>query len=217
VTWRGLDITDTVVKERLEYELSVIKMKGYAKYFLVVGDLIREARVRKILTTIRGSVAGSLTTYVLGITNVNPLEYKLPFERFLNPERPSAPDIDMDYADNRRDEIIEYARAKYGSDNVAQIGTFGTMMARAAVRDVARALGHPYATGDRIAKLIPMGSQGFPMTIEKALDIEPDLKTLYAKDAETKEVIDLAKQIEGTRAPRGCTRSGRGDFSPAPH
>ena len=197
VTWRGLDSTDTVVKERLDYELGVIKMKGYAKYFLVVGDLIREARERKILTTIRGSVAGSLTTYVLGITNVNPLEYKLPFERFLNPERPSAPDIDMDYADNRRDEIIEYARAKYGSDNVAQIGTFGTMMARAAVRDVARALGHPYATGDRIAKLIPMGSQGFPMTIEKALDIEPDLKTLYAKDAETKEVIDLAKQIEG--------------------
>lgn len=197
VAWRGLDIKDTVVKERLDYELGIIKMKGYAKYFLVVGDLIREARERKILTTIRGSVAGSLTTYVLGITNVNPLEYKLPFERFLNPERPSAPDIDMDFADNRRDEIIEYARAKYGNENVAQIGTFGTMMARAAVRDVARALGHPYAVGDRIAKLIPMGSQGFPMTIESALEIEPDLKTLYAKDAETKEVIDLAKQIEG--------------------
>ena len=106
VTWRGLSLDDPTVKERLNYELGVIKMKGYAKYFLVVGDLIREARERKILTTIRGSVAGSLTTYVLGITNVNPLEYKLPFERFLNPERPSAPDIDMDYADNRRDEII---------------------------------------------------------------------------------------------------------------
>lgn len=197
VAWRGLSLDDAVVKERLDYELGVIKMKGYAKYFLVVGDLIREARERKILTTIRGSVAGSLTTYVLGITNVNPLEYKLPFERFLNPERPSAPDIDMDYADNRRDEIIDYARSKYGSDNVAQIGTFGTMMARAAVRDVARALGHPYSTGDRIAKLIPMGSQGFPMTIEKALEIEPDLKTLYAKDPETKEVVDLAKRIEG--------------------
>ncbi len=197
VAWRGLDIKDTVVRERLDYELGIIKMKGYAKYFLVVGDLIREARERKILTTIRGSVAGSLTTYVLGITNVNPLEYKLPFERFLNPERPSAPDIDMDFADNRRDEIIEYARAKYGNENVAQIGTFGTMMARAAVRDVARALGHPYAIGDRIAKLIPMGSQGFPMTIANALEIEPDLKTLYTKDAETKEVIDLARQIEG--------------------
>ena len=143
VAWRGLSLEDTETKERLDYELSVIKMKGYSKYFLVVGDLIREARERKILTTIRGSVAGSLTTYVLGITNVNPLEYKLPFERFLNPERPSAPDIDMDYADNRRDEIIDYARAKYGAENVAQIGTFGTMMARAAVRDVARALGSP--------------------------------------------------------------------------
>ncbi len=197
VAWRELSLEDPIVRERLDYELGVIKMKGYAKYFLVVGDLLREARERKILTTIRGSVAGSLTTYVLGITNVNPLEYKLPFERFLNPERPSAPDIDMDYADNRRDEIIDYARARYGTDNVAQIGTFGTMMARAAVRDVARALGHPYATGDRIAKLIPMGSQGFPMTIEKALEIEPDLAELYKKDPETKEVINLAKQIEG--------------------
>jgi DNA polymerase-3 subunit alpha len=197
VSWRGLSLEDSVIKERLDYELGIIKMKGYAKYFLVVGDLIREARERKILTTIRGSVAGSLTTYALGITNVNPLEYKLPFERFLNPERPSAPDIDMDFADNRRDEIIDYARAKYGAGNVAQIGTFGTMMARAAVRDVARALGHPYGVGDKIAKLIPMGSQGFPMTIEKALEIEPDLKELYAKDQDTKEVIDLARQIEG--------------------
>ncbi len=197
VPWRKLSLEDEEVKKRLDYELDVIKMKGYAKYFLVVGDLLREARERKILTTIRGSVAGSLTTYVLGITNVNPLEYKLPFERFLNPERPSAPDIDMDYADNRRDEMISYAREKYGVDNVAQIGTFGTMMARAAVRDVARALGHPYGVGDRIAKLIPMGSQGFPMTIEKALEIEPDLKKLYDKDPETKEVLNLAKQIEG--------------------
>ena len=196
VGWRKLDINDTIVKERLDYELEVIKNKGYDKYFLVVGDLLRESRERGILTTIRGSVAGSLTTYVLGITNVDPLEYKLPFERFLNPERPSAPDIDMDFADNRRDEIIEYAKTKYGADKVAQIGTFGTMMARAAVRDVARALGHPYSTGDRIAKLVPMGSQGFPMTLKKALEIEPDLADLYKKDAESREVIDLAKQIE---------------------
>jgi DNA polymerase III subunit alpha len=197
VAWRGLSLEDDEVKKRLDYELDVIKMKGYAKYFLVVGDLLRESRERGILTTIRGSVAGSLTTYVLGITNVDPLEYKLPFERFLNPERPSAPDIDMDYADNRRDEIIEYAKSKYGEDKVAQIGTFGTMMARAAVRDVARALGHSYSVGDRIAKLIPLGAQGFPMTIEKALEIEPDLAELYKKDAESREVIDLAKQIEG--------------------
>lgn len=195
LTWRGLSGDE--YETRIKYELDIIKMKGYAKYFLVVADLIREARERKILTTIRGSVAGSLVTYCLGITTVNPLEYNIPFERFLNPERPSAPDIDMDFADNRRDEIIEYARQKYGADKVAQIGTFGTMMARAAVRDVARALGHSYATGDRIAKLIPMGSQGFPMTIERALEIEPDLRELYKKDADTHGVIDLAKKTEG--------------------
>jgi DNA polymerase-3 subunit alpha len=208
VKWRGHDITDTTIKERLDYELEVIKNKGYAKYFLVVGDLLREARERGILTTIRGSVAGSYTTYVLGITNVDPIEYRLPFERFLNPERPSAPDIDMDYADNRRDEIIEYAKQKYGEDKVAQIGTFGTMMARAAVRDVARALGHSYATGDTIAKLIPMGSQGFPMTIEKALEIEPELSKLYKKDAESREIIDLAKKIEGRARHVGVHAAG---------
>jgi len=197
VAWRGLNLNDEKVKTRLDYELDVIKMKGYAKYFLVVGDLLREARERGILTTIRGSVAGSFTTYVLGITNVDPLEYRLPFERFLNPERPSAPDIDMDFADNRRDEIIEYAKQKYGEDKVAQIGTFGTMAAKAAVRDVARALGHPYSTGDRISKLIPLGAQGFPMTIERALVEEKELAELYKKDAESREVIDLAKQIEG--------------------
>lgn len=208
VKWRGLDPENEKVKKRLDYELDIIKTKGYAKYFLVVGDLLREARERDILTTIRGSVAGSLTTYVLGITNVDPLEYRLPFERFLNPERPSAPDIDMDFADNRRDEIIEYSKEKYGEDKVAQIGTFGTMMARAAVRDVARALGHSYSTGDRIAKLIPMGSQGFPMTIDKALEIEPDLAELYKKDSESREVIDLAKQIEGRVRHLGVHAAG---------
>ena len=197
LTWRGLSLDDSTIKERIEYELEIIKMKGYAKYFLVVGDLLNEARKRGILTTIRGSVAGSLVTYALGITNVDPIAYRLPFERFLNPERPSAPDIDMDFADNRRDEIIEYARERYGEDNVAQIGTFGTMMARAAVRDVARALGHPYAVGDQIAKLIPMGSQGFPMTIDRALEIEPDLNERYKKDSDTTAIIDLAKKIEG--------------------
>lgn len=194
---RQLDLKDENIKKRLEYELEVIQKKGYATYFLVVGDLLREARSRGILTTIRGSVAGSLTTYVLGITNVNPIEYNLPFERFLNPDRPSAPDIDMDFADNRRDEIIEYVRQKYGQDKVAQIGTFGTMMARGAVRDTARALGYPYATGDQIAKLIPMGSQGFPMTIDRALEETDELKELYKNDPDTKRIIDMAKKIEG--------------------
>jgi DNA polymerase-3 subunit alpha len=182
---------------RVEYELDIIFKKGYSPYFLVVGDLLRYARENGILTTIRGSVAGSMITYLLGITNVDPIEYKLPFERFLNPYRPSAPDIDMDYADNRRDEMIEYAKQKYGEDNVAQIGTFGTMMARGSVRDVARALGYPYEIGDRISKMIPMGSQGMPMTIEHAMEIVPELKAIYKKESDTKKIIDLAKKMEG--------------------
>jgi len=185
------------IKDRVEYELKVIKDKGYAPYFLVVGDLLRHAKENKILTTIRGSVAGSMTTYLLGITNVNPIEYKLPFERFLNPFRPSAPDIDMDFADNRRDEMLDYARTKYGKDHVAQIGTFGTMMARGSVRDVARALGYPYAVGDRISKMIPMGSQGMPMTIDYAMEIIPELKRAYKEEKDTKKIIDLAKKVEG--------------------
>ncbi|USN92719.1 MAG: DNA polymerase III subunit alpha [Candidatus Nomurabacteria bacterium] len=208
VAWRKHDINNPTIKKRLDYELEVIKNKGYSTYFLAVGDLLREARERGIYTTIRGSVAGSYATYVLGITNVDPLEYRLPFERFLNPERPSAPDIDMDFADNRRDEIIEYAKEKYGSDKVAQIGTFGTMMAKAAVRDVARALGHSYSTGDRIAKMIPLGAQGFPMTIDRAMEIEPDLAELYQKDAESREVIDLAKKIEGRVRHLGVHAAG---------
>jgi DNA polymerase-3 subunit alpha len=193
---KGVEKTKEVI-ERMEYELKIIKDKGYAKYFLVVYDLLRFAHENGILTTIRGSVAGSLVTYLAGITNVNPIEYKLPFERFLNPERPSAPDIDMDFADNRRDEVIEYARRKYGIDKVAQIGTFGTMAARGSVRDVTRALGFPYSLGDMIAKLIPMGAQGFPMTIDRALKEEPELKKLYDSEADVRKVIDMAKKIEG--------------------
>ncbi len=193
---RGLAETKDVV-DRIEYELDIIKTKGYSPYFLVVSDLIRFSNENGILTNIRGSVAGSITTYLLGITSVDPLEYKLPFERFLNPERPSAPDIDMDFADNRRDEVIEYARQKYGHDKVAQIGTFGTMMAKGSVRDVARALGHPYSVGDKISSLIPLGAQGFPMTIDRAIGMVPELKDLYKKDTDTKEIIDLAKRLEG--------------------
>ncbi len=185
------------VTDRIEYELKIIISKGFAVYYLIVADLLAFARREGILTTTRGSAAGSLVAYLVGITNVDPLFYKLPFERFLNPERPKAPDIDMDMADDRRDEMIAYTKKKYGEDHVAQIGTFGTMMARAAVRDVARALGHSYTTGDRIAKLIPLGSQGFPMTIDHALELEPDLKTLYDEDDDTREIIDLAKRIEG--------------------
>jgi len=193
---RAIEESKEVV-DRIEYELNIIIGKGFAVYYLIVADLLRFAKSAGILTTTRGSAAGSLVAYLVGITNVNPLFYKLPFERFLNPERPKAPDIDMDIADNRRDDMIAYTKQKYGEDHVAQIGTFGTMMARAAVRDVARALGHAYTTGDRIAKLIPMGSQGFPMTIDRALELEPDLKTLYDEDDESREILDLAKRIEG--------------------
>ena len=193
---RGLEKTKEVI-DRLEYELKVIKDKGYAQYFLVVFDLLRYAHEHGILTNIRGSVAGSLTTYLTKITNVDPLAYKLPFERFLNPERPSAPDIDMDFADNRRDEVIEYTRQKYGHDKVAQIGTFGTMMAKGAVRDIARAMGFPYETADRISKLIPLGAQGFPMTIDRALSEVAELKDAYEKEPDTKRIIDMAKKIEG--------------------
>ena len=196
VKTRALAETPEII-ERIEYELKVIRDKGYAPYFLVVSDLLRHARQEKILSTTRGSAAGSLVSYLTYISTINPVEYKLPFERFLNPERPSAPDIDMDIADNRRDELIAYARQKYGTDKVAQVGTFGTMMARGSVRDVARALGHPYSLSDRIAKLIPMGSQGFPMSIDRAIELVPELKTAYKDEAEVKEIIDLAKKIEG--------------------
>ena len=185
------------VKERIEHELKVIFDKGYSPYFLVVDDLMDFAKDNGILTNVRGSVAGSIVTYLLGITNVNPIEYKLPFERFLNTFRPSAPDIDMDFADNRRDEMIEYVKQKYGEDKVAQIGTFGTMMARGAVRDVARALAYPYTVGDRISKMIPLGSQGMAMTIDHAMEIVPELKEAYEKEKDTKEIINLAKKLEG--------------------
>ncbi|MBP9867168.1 MAG: DNA polymerase III subunit alpha [Candidatus Pacebacteria bacterium] len=193
---RNMELTDSV-KKRLDYELKVIADKGYSPYFLVVYDLLRFARENDILTNIRGSVAGSLVTYLLRITKCDPIAYKLPFERFLNPERPSAPDIDMDYSDTKRDKVIDYARSKYGIDNVAQIGTFGTMMARGAVRDVARAMKYPYMVGDRISKMIPPPKQGFPVTIAGALEEIPELKAVYDTDREVQTILDMAQKIEG--------------------
>lgn len=211
---RGMELTEAV-KTRLDYELKVIADKGYSPYFLVVYDLLRYAREHSILTNIRGSVAGSLVTYLLRITKVDPLAYKLPFERFLNPERPSAPDIDMDYADTRRDEVIDYARSKYGIDNVAQIGTFGTMMARGAVRDVARAMKFPYVVGDRISKLIPPPKQGFPVTIQGAIDDIPELKELYETDREAQMILDMAQKVEGCARHISVHAAGT-VISPAP-
>ena len=194
--FRNLEKTQVYI-DRLEYELKVIRQKGYPAYFLVVSDLLRYSRENGIFTNIRGSVAGSLTTYLVGITKVDPIAYNIPFERFLNPERPSLPDIDMDYADNRRDEIIAYAKKKYGEDKVAQIGTFGTMMAKGSVKDVARALGYPYSVGDRISSMIPLGTQGSAMTIDHAIKIVPELKAAYKSEPDTKRIIDLAKKMEG--------------------
>ena len=204
---RKYEIT-TDVRKRIEYELEVINTKGYAKYFLVVADIYREARERKILSNTRGSAAGSFVSYLIGITDVDPIKFSLPFERFLNPESPSAPDIDMDFADERRDELIEYCKEKYGANHVAQIGTFGTMLARGSVRDVARAMGYGYEVGDRIAKLIPMGSQGFPMSIDRALKQVKELDELYKSDEDTETIINMAKKIEGCARHIGVHAAG---------
>ncbi len=186
------------VKERLDYELGIINQKGYAPYFLIVMDLANWANEQGIVTNTRGSAAGSLVSYVLGITTVNPLTYYLPFERFLNPYRPSPPDIDFDVADDRREEIIEFITKRYGKEKVAQVCTFGRMLARAGVRDVARVLGYPYAIGDRISKMIPPPKQGFPINIDKALATNPQLKEMYDSDSDAKKILELAKHLEGS-------------------
>lgn len=193
---RVSDVTEVAI-ERLKYEINIINTKGYAPYFLIVRDMVNWAAKNGIITNTRGSAAGSFTSYVLGITTVNPLVYNLPFERFLNPFRPSPPDIDFDISDNRRDDVIKYISDTYGAEKTAQICTFGRMLAKAAVRDIARVLGYPYATGDKIAKLIPLGAQGHPMTMDRALNETPDLKTLYDSDPDTKKIIDFAKAVEG--------------------
>ena len=185
------------IEERLNYELSIISKKGYSTYFLVVADFVNWARDKSIISTTRGSASGSLVSYAIGITTVDPLYFKLPFERFLNLYRPTLPDIDVDFEDTRRDEVIQYVREKYGQDKVAQIGTFGTMMARAAVRDVARVLAWPYAKADRVAKMIPFGAQGFHMSLDTAKRQNRELGELYKNDSEVKELLDLAEKVEG--------------------
>ncbi len=181
------------VKRRLDYELQVICQKGYAGYFLIVWDIVHYARFQGILVGPgRGSAAGCMVSYVLGITNIDPLKYGLMFERFLNPERQSSPDIDLDFPDNRREEIIEYVRRKYGEDHVAQIVTFGTLQARAAVRDSGRVLKMEPTLVDRVAKLIPA-----KMSLEEALEYSLELRQLYETDEEIRRWLDTAKAIEG--------------------
>jgi len=188
--------TDSALRERLEYELGVINKMGFASYLLIVWDFIKFARDRDIpVGPGRGSAVGSVVSYVLRITDLDPLKYNLIFERFLNPDRNEMPDIDTDFCVERRDEVIQYVIEKYGSDRVAQIVTFGTMAARAAVRDAGRALGVPLPDVDRVAKLIPSGPTG--LSITDALQQITDLKTLYAGSPEIRKLLDTAKAIEG--------------------
>lgn len=183
------------IKERLEYELSVISSMGYVDYFLIVWDFIRYARENDIMVGPgRGSAAGSVVSYCLGITSIDPLKYNLLFERFLNPERISMPDIDIDFCYERRQEVIDYVISKYGKDKVSQIITFGTMAARAAIRDVGRALDVPYGEVDVIAKMIPFQ---IGMNIDKALEINPELKKKYELEDDTRLLIDTARSLEG--------------------
>lgn len=182
-------------EDRLAYELGVIEKMGFSDYFLIVWDFIRFAHENSIMTGPgRGSSAGSLVAYVLRITNVDPLQYKLLFERFLNPERITMPDIDIDFSDERRDEVIDYVVAKYGHEHVAQIITFGTMAAKAAVRDVGRVLNVPYGDVDRAAKAIP---NQLGMTLKEALQVSSELKTLVARQPRTSELLDMAMRVEG--------------------
>ncbi len=181
------------VLERLDYELGVINKTGFASYFLIVADFVNWAKSKNIVVGPgRGSAAGSLVAYLLKITDIDPLKYNLLFERFLNPERISMPDIDLDFADNRREEVINYVRKKYGQNHVAQIITFGTMAARAAVRDVGRVLDYSYNFCDQIAKMIPFGS-----TLDKAVYQSPELHSAYESDENTKRLIDMAMKLEG--------------------
>ncbi len=203
--WRYDEITDEI-KTRLDYEFGVIKQMGYAGYFLIVKDFCDYARSQKIpVGPGRGSAAGSLVSYLLGITNVDPIRFELLFERFLNPERISMPDIDIDFADRGRDKIIQYVIEKYGKDNVCQIITFGTMAARGVIRDVGRVLSMPYGDVDKIAKMIP----SIPgTTLKSALEVVPELVELAESDQRVKKLLDFGQTLEGLA--RHCSTHAAG-------
>ncbi|MGZ3498035.1 MAG: DNA polymerase III subunit alpha [Vulcanimicrobiaceae bacterium] len=199
--------SDAALHERLEYELSVINKMGFASYFLIVWDFIKYAKDHDIpVGPGRGSAVGSLVAYCLKITDLDPIKFNLIFERFLNPDRISMPDIDTDFCVERRDEVIAYVTEKYGKERVAQIVTFGTMAARAAIRDAGRALGVPLPDVDRVAKMIPSGPGG--LSIGDALEQIPDLKLLYAQSPEMRKLLDTAKAIEGLARNAGTHAAG---------
>jgi DNA polymerase III subunit alpha len=198
LSYRGLErrypLASEEARRRLDYELSVVRETGFANYILVVRDFAEFARGRGIAMGVRGSAAGSIILYCLGITDIDPLAHRLVFERFLNVERREMPDIDMDFADDRRDEVIRYVAEKYGYDHVAQIITFGTMGAKAAIRDVGRALGMTYADVDRVARLVP---NALNMTIERALAENAEMRTAYDLDEQVRRLVDTAQRLEG--------------------
>ena len=183
------------ILERTEYELSVIKKMGYVDYFLIVWDYIHYAKTHNIpVGPGRGSGAGSIVAYSIEITDIDPIQYNLIFERFLNPERISMPDFDVDFCYEKRDKVIEYVEQKYGKDHVSQIITFGTMSARMVIRDVARVLDMPYAEADKLAKMIP---NEIHITIKKAMEQNKELKELYDTDEEIKKMLNIAMALEG--------------------
>jgi DNA polymerase-3 subunit alpha len=183
---------------RLAYELDVVRQTGFADYILCVADFAQHARAQGIQMALRGSAAASIILYCLGVTEIDPLEHRLVFERFLNLERKEMPDVDMDFAEDRRDEMIKYAASRYGHDRVAQIITFGTLGAKASIRDVGRALGMGYGDVDRVARLVPVMPASFgAMTIEKAFNEGPEFKQLYETDPSVKELVDTAQELEG--------------------
>ena len=200
------DAPDSSLTDRLEYELSVIQRMGFVDYFLIVNDFVQYAKSRDIpVGPGRGSGAGSLCAYCIGITGIDPIKYDLLFERFLNPERVSMPDFDIDFCKERRGEVIDYVIRKYGADHVAQIVAFGTMQARGAVRDVGRVMDVPYATVDKIAKMIPFSVN---MTIDKALELSPDLRKSCEQDETVRKIVSTARELEGV--PRNITMHAAG-------
>ena len=189
------DNPSKVAQDRLEYEISVIEKMGYIDYYLIVWDFINYAKTQGIsVGPGRGSGAGSIAAFAMGITDIDPIKYNLLFERFLNPERISMPDFDIDFCYERRPEVIEYVARKYGRDHVSQIITFGTMAAKMVIRDVARVLDIPYAEADKLAKMIP---NEVHITIKKALEQNRELQELYENDEETKKILDIAMRLEG--------------------
>ncbi len=198
-------------KDRLTYEIGVVKTMGYTNYYLIVWDYINYAKSQGIpVGPGRGSGAGSIAAYCVGITDIDPIRYNLIFERFLNPERVSMPDFDVDFCYERRQEVIDYVNRKYGADHVAQIVTFGTMAARDAIRDVGRVMGMPYQQVDVVAKLVPMELK---MTLKRALEVSTELKKLYDTDPQVTEAHRHRAESGGNAAPRVHPRSGRGHYA----